>query len=504
MFRYPIRFKIFIVSLIPTLALLLTGVLNHQFLNSLGHSSERILSENYRSIKASQRIQQLLEDTRNQLLLDTFGYEDKQNIPLSFKQEITEQLDLCRNNITEPGEKEILITVTEQYRRYLPLYEKITSSKDGFGGVGDNLISFVSLSADMIGKLNELVAINEQAMERAQQNTNRFARSALRYSVTLIITAILFTIGISFFLSRRLSQPLAGLANTLGKVREGSGKYPVIPVRTKDEIGFLTAEFNRLFERLKVYDQLNMEKLLAEREKVHRAELAKARFIADLSHQLKTPMTSLSMSLGLLAEKSDRLAPEKQAKLFATANEDCVRLAGLINELVDIAKLENMVRPPQKEMLDIEWVIRETLRPLISQAEDKGINTEISIARDIPSLAIDSMRFPWVLTNLVGNAIRYTDQGGRVSFLVEKKDNRCCFKCSDTGSGIDPRYISKIFDRYTQFSEREKSGTIGLGLAIVREIIEQHGGEISVESEIGKGTTFRFWIPIDQMKDQQL
>ncbi len=103
--RYPIQFKIFVVSLIPTLALLLTVVLNHHFLNSLGHSSERILSENYRSIKAAQKIQQLLEDTRNQLLLDTFGYETKKKISFMFDQEITEQLDLCQNNITEPGEK---------------------------------------------------------------------------------------------------------------------------------------------------------------------------------------------------------------------------------------------------------------------------------------------------------------------------------------------------------------------------------------------------------------
>jgi signal transduction histidine kinase len=119
----------------------------------------------------------------------------------------------------------------------------------------------------------------------------------------------------------------------------------------------------------------------------------------------------------------------------------------------------------------------------------------------MPPLAIDSMRFPWILTNLVGNAIRYTDKGGTISFSVGKKGGRCWFQCEDTGNGIDPRYVTKIFERYTQFSEREKSGTIGLGLAIVREIIEQHGGEISVESVVNKGTIFQFWIPIEQLKE---
>ena len=496
-FRFPIRLKIFVITLIPTLALLLTAVLNHQFLDSLGHSSERILSENYRSIKAAQRMQKLLEDIRNRLLLASFGYEDSGTLTGSFDQEIAELLEFCRNNITEPGEREILLDLSRQYQRFLFLYRDRATVTESDSSE-EKLVAFLSISAEMIGRLNELVVVNEEAMERAQHETNVLARKALRYSVTLIIVAILFTLAITLFLSRRLSQPLTELAGTLRDVREGSGTYPAIPVRARDEIGFLTAEFNRLFERLRAYDQVNMEKLLTEREKVHQAELAKARFIADLSHQLKTPLTSLSMSLGLLREKKERLSQAKQARLFQTANEDCARLATLINELVDIAKLENMVRPPQKEMLDVDRVFRETLRPLLRQATEKGISTDIRIAPDIPLLAIDSLRFPWVLTNLVGNAIRYTEPGGTISFIVEKKGNRCFFTCRDTGSGIDPRYLARIFNRYTQFSEREKSGTIGLGLAIVREIIEQHGGKITVESALGQGTVFHFWIPVDQ------
>jgi signal transduction histidine kinase len=500
--RYPISFKIFIVSMIPTLALLLTAVFNHQFLDSLGNSSERILSENYRSIKAAQKIQQYLEDTRNHLLLDTFGYESEKKTTFLFHMEITEQLDLCINNITEKGEKEILAEITEQYEKYLLLFNNIADLGGRDSVNQDDLIQFISLSAKLIGKLNELISINERAMERVQHETNLFAQRALQYSIALIVTAILFTVGISFVLSRRLSKPLSELADTLRTVREGSGKYPMIPVRTKDEIGFLTTQFNLLFDRLKAYDQLNMEKLLTEREKVHQAELAKARFIADLSHQLKTPLTSLSMSLGLLTEKGETLSPENYTRLFQTANEDCARLAGLINELVDIAKLENMVRPPQKELLDIAWVVNETLRPLLSQAKDKGIITELHVEKDVPPLAIDSMRFPWILTNLVGNAIRYTDSGGTIFFSVSKNGDRCWFQCKDTGSGIDPKYVNKIFNRYTQFSDREKSGTIGLGLAIVREIIEQHGGEITVESVVNKGTIFRFWIPINRIKER--
>jgi signal transduction histidine kinase len=100
-----------------------------------------------------------------------------------------------------------------------------------------------------------------------------------------------------------------------------------------------------------------------------------------------------------------------------------------------------------------------------------------------------------VLTNLVGNALRYTEKGGEITIKVERRQGSFYFQCSDTGCGIDPQHLTRIFDRYSQFSEREKLGTIGLGLAIVKEIIEQHGGDISAQSRPGQGTAFTFWIP---------
>jgi signal transduction histidine kinase len=269
----------------------------------------------------------------------------------------------------------------------------------------------------------------------------------------------------------------------------------MVPSQTNDEIGFLTDSFNRLFNRLRLYDQHRDDILTAEKAKVQRSEEAKGRFIADISHQLKTPMTSLAMSVGMLHSRGDRLDPKKRTTLYATAHDDCTRLAALINELVDISRLEALSQERPKETLDIGLVIRECLAPLVKQAEDRGILIEIGMREGLPKVTIDSFRFPWVITNLVGNALRYTDQGGRIVLKVYKEGSRFYFQCIDTGSGIDPRFLPHIFDRFAQFSERGKSGTIGLGLAIVKDIIEQHGGDIQVESAVGKGTTFTFWIP---------
>ena len=265
----------------------------------------------------------------------------------------------------------------------------------------------------------------------------------------------------------------------------------------------MTAEFNRLFERLEAYDQANLAKLSAERAKVHQVEQAKSRFIADLSHQLKTPITSLSMSIGILADKTKGLLKPKYDRLFDIAVDDCARLSALINELVDVSRLETMLTPRSKEMLDVEDMVQKCLQPLRLQSEEKGVSLETRFQPDLPRIAIDSFRFPWVITNLVGNALRYTPPGGRVELTVQKSRQRFYFQCHDTGAGIDPVYLPRIFDRYAQFSEREATGTIGLGLAIVKEIIDQHGGDIKVDSRPGQGTTFTFWIPTEQEKSDE-
>jgi len=211
-------------------------------------------------------------------------------------------------------------------------------------------------------------------------------------------------------------------------------------------------------------------------------------------------MTSLSMSIGLLHERGGQLGGEKRAKLLKTAQEECMRLSSLVNELVDISRLETMTRPRHKETLDVAIVMEECLAPLMKQAEQKGVMLQIEIAEGLPKLTIDSFRFPWVITNLVGNALRYTERGGYIRFHVHQSGSRFYFKCSDTGSGIEAHYLPHIFDRFSQFSERGKSGTIGLGLAIVKDVIEQHRGDIRVESSPGKGTTFVFWIPAEEGK----
>lgn len=497
--RFSIKTKIFCGIFLTALLLVLVIYLDHVHLNSLGRSAEHILSKNYRSIKAALQVKHLLEARQNFIFAtllgsDKIGWSDRES-----HQEIARLLRVCTDKVTEPGEQQIADDLLDNYQSYEPLFQALLAADVAKTSPSKFYGELITTHAKLNNVLDTLISVNEKAMEAAEQETKRVARRAQQYSMTLLMAAIFFTLVLSYVLAMRISRPLTTLAESLAAVKQGGPDYPRFSVITRDEIGFLTSQFNRLFERLKVYDQASMDELAAEKLKVREAEKAKARFIADLSHQLKTPMTSLSMSIGILVEKLQGVVSGKHGQLLETAKADCTRLSALINELIDISRLDAMLKPRPKELLHVEDILNTCLRPLHRHAAEKGIQLQKELTPYLPPVAIDPFRFPWVISNLVSNAIRYTNSGDRVILRVEKRGQRYYFQCEDTGCGIEEEYLPKIFDRFAQFSQRQKAGAIGLGLAIVKEIIEEHGGDITVASKIGEGTTFTFWIP-DQIE----
>lgn len=495
--RFSIRTKLFCGIVVPAAILMVVIYLDYANLSALGRTAETILAKNYKSIEAAYRMSQVLRVRQNFVVQSLVGIDGRNPNAGQDSEDLIRLLDICRNNITEIGEREVLGRITRllpQYEQLFALYRQALSI--GTPWPKGNFKTLSQLQNKLSENLDKLILINEQAMERADLETRRLAAKAQSYSISLLVVAIFFVLGFSLVISRRISKPLVDLARGLAKVKKDGQEYPAFPVASRDEIGFLTTEFNRLFERLREYDQSNLEILNAEKAKVRAAERAKTRFIADLSHQLKTPMTSLSMSIGVLAKKVRDDLPEKYVTLLDTAQDDCSRLATLANELVDVSRMDAMAKPRPKEKLDVADLVAKCLKPLALQAEEKGVRLTTSIQPDLPLVAMDSFRFPWVITNLVGNALRYTPLGGRINLEVVRRADSMVFVCQDTGTGIDPQYLPHVFDRYAQFSEREAIGTIGLGLAIVKEIIEQHGGDITVSSEPNRGTIFTFWIPI--------
>ena len=223
-----------------------------------------------------------------------------------------------------------------------------------------------------------------------------------------------------------------------------------------------------------------------------RFEESRRRFISMLSHQLKTPMTSLSMSVNLLRERLTGV-PDAQAELLTIATEDCANLAGLISELIEAAHEVTPDLSIRPQRVDLAVLLRSALRPLLPQAEALGIH--LLLPETSVMVQVDPVKFPWVVTNIAGNALRYTSSGGTVAVRIARGGSGVEVTVSDTGRGIAAEALPHIFEPFVSADREPQAGTHGLGLAIAKEIVLAHRGTVSVESRQGEGTTFRICVP---------
>ncbi|NCU06068.1 MAG: HAMP domain-containing protein [Chitinophagaceae bacterium] len=224
-------------------------------------------------------------------------------------------------------------------------------------------------------------------------------------------------------------------------------------------------------------------------------DFAKTNFIATVSHELKTPIASIKMSLQLLENKQLGSLNSEQEQLLQSINEDAGRLLKITGELLNMAQVETgsiqiaILPSSAKEIVDYAVNANRTA------AENKQIKLETAIPDTIPSVLADKDKTAWVLTNLISNAIRYSYDGSAVEINVSLEGNSVKFAVADSGQGIAPEYIDKVFDRYFRIPGSKKEGT-GLGLSISKEFIEAQDGHIAVQSEFGKGSVFEIALPV--------
>ena len=227
-------------------------------------------------------------------------------------------------------------------------------------------------------------------------------------------------------------------------------------------------------------------------------ERQRTNLIATLSHELKTPLTSLAIGSELLAESStpERETP-RQREILEIIHDDIERLKVIADTLLDASRTHNARIGVERRQIMLNRVVREVCHTFALQAEEKRVGIRVlGDERAIPILG-DPIKLPWVITNLVGNALRYTPAGGQITVEMSREGKVARVTVSDTGPGIDPAVMPRIFEAYTQFGEDTAHvGSAGLGLHIAKEIIEAHNGRIFARSEAGHGAMFTVDIPM--------
>lgn len=221
----------------------------------------------------------------------------------------------------------------------------------------------------------------------------------------------------------------------------------------------------------------------------------KTEFIGVAAHELRTPVASLLLSAQLLDEGAAGDLTASQKELVSVQRQDLERLEKLTHDLLDVTKLEAGTLAPRLELIPIGELFRTFERTIRPSAVEHSINLELNVAEDVPALFIDRVQIGRVLINLANNAIRHTPPGGRVTVTARRDENQVSFAVEDTGEGIPAEYRERIFERFVQVPGATQGGA-GLGLSIAKKIIHNHGGKMSVVSEVGKGSVFEFTLPL--------
>ncbi|MGY4539189.1 signal transduction histidine kinase [Mucilaginibacter sp. UYNi724] len=260
--------------------------------------------------------------------------------------------------------------------------------------------------------------------------------------------------------------------------------------------GFFTKEVLDVTNERKFLGKVIILKNITEFQQL---DEAKTNFIATISHELKTPISSIKMSLKLLEDIRVGEVNAEQRSLLENIEDDTKRLLQITGELLDMGQLETGKIQLNFGSTHPKNIVEYAVKAVKSIADQRHVSIKVNCNDILPNVRADLDKSTWVLINLLSNAIKYSRENGEVELLVKKlKKDMIEFSVQDHGQGIEKIYLARIFDRYFKIpgATGEQTGT-GLGLAIAKDFIEAQAGKISVESELGDGSTFRFLLPVE-------
>ena len=295
---------------------------------------------------------------------------------------------------------------------------------------------------------------------------------ALTYAA---LAAMVVALALSLFFSRGVIAPVRAMS--LATQRIADGRYDErVQVHGEDELAQLASYFNQMAEKL------------------NHIESMRRRLIGDVSHELRTPLTAIKGSMeGLM----DGVLPATH-ETYQQIHSEADRLNRLVDDLQELSRVEAHAYELDIRPMDVSFLARTVIKRLAPQAESKRITLGLELTPDLPHILADEDRAVQVLTNLTGNALQYTPEGGRVTIAAKRIGGEVQIAVRDTGLGIPPEHLSHIFDRFYRVDKsrsRQSGGGSGIGLTIARALVEAHGGRIWVESAgEGQGCTFNFTL----------
>jgi PAS domain S-box-containing protein len=617
-----LRTKLLAGYLVFVAALIVLGGWSAWRISEMGDVSRRIISNNYDSVIAAQEMKESLERQDSAAVFALLGARERAVAQMrEHRVRFDANFQKAANNITEPGESEVIETIRKDRDVYYQLFDSFLMRVNVTEGSAQRASPVVrdEESAErreyftklepqfnkLRGDCDHLLQLNQRAMLAKSEAAGRVARRW--FYLTLLMAAVLVGAGLAlaFFLANRIVKPLQELTATTVKIAGGDLDAKV-EVTSHDEVGVLAAEYNRMAEALRTLRRSDMGRLIVAQQTTEAAidslydpvivtdaegcvtklnpaaeeifgsekenagkhvgdisrdtliagavaealssqrpvagegavsvlplavngserafrlrttpmrdgekrllgavtlledithlreiDRLKSEFIATASHELRTPLTSMQMGVYLLLEGAVGELTDKQQEVLEACRQDCERLDKLMRDLLDLSKIEAGESQPRLAPIRARDLISTIAEELRLQVEAKGLELRVDLPVELPQVEVDRTQVERVINNLVINALRYTKHG-EIRISAERRNGQVAVSVCDTGSGIPSEYLPHIFDKFVQVPGAQAGGA-GLGLAISKSLVEAHGGQMSVQSEVGRGTTFTFTLPV--------
>ncbi len=325
----------------------------------------------------------------------------------------------------------------------------------------------------------EKLRLNQQQLTHTKvTDLAAAADQAGEVSALISIACLLAIVLLSLFITKSITRPIGLLKSKTREIASGNFEGKLL-VRSPPEIGELAAAINSMCEKLHELDRLKTD------------------FFASMSHELRTPLTSIKEGTGLLLDGVGGETTEKQRKLLGILAEESNRLISVVNSLLDLSKMEAGMMAYDFEVAHVDPLVKRALAEIAPLVEAKRIRLESDVDATLPPVRLDPERILQVLRNLLGNAVKFTPNGGLVRVAAKPANGKLAISVKDSGPGIPAESLISIFEKFNQGNRQSayaRQGT-GLGLAIAKTIITSHGGKIWAESEPGDGSTFIFVLP---------